>query len=222
MFAFVLASLIAAAGEPAYLASCPAAEETRVLATSTPIARDNIHPTNRRVRLYIDVGSDGRVRHVAMVESSGDAVFDAAALEAAGRFRFAPQTQACISTSTFVPETFDVPLISLARPVPGSTSGALALPSTLPQSAVAICSTPVVELKGLDIPDSRQAPGTAAVDVGLDAAAHVTSVKLATSSGNAKTDATATEEARGAQYAFTPLPGCQPKPAVYRLELTFH
>jgi TonB family protein len=221
MFAFVLATLIAAAGEPAYLASCPAAQETRVLATSTPIAPDNIHPTNRRVRLYIDVGSDGRVRHVAMVESSGDAVFDAAALDAAGRFRFAPQTQACISTSSFVPETFDVPLISIVRPVPGASPGALVIPSNAPASTVAICSAPIVELKGLDIPDARQAPGTVAIDVGLDAAAHVTSVKLATSSGNAKTDATGTEEARGAQYAFTLPPGCQPKPTTYRLELTF-
>jgi TonB family protein len=220
MFAFFLATLVAAAGEPAYMASCPA-EQTRVLSTSAPVAPDNIHPTNRRVRFLLDIGSDGRLRHASMTESSGDATFDAAALDAVGRFRFAPQTQGCISTSSVVPEEFNVPLLALARPAPGTT-GIPELPSTPPESSVAICTTAFVQLTGLDVPDTRQAPGTVAIDVGLDAAAHVTSAKLAKSSGNPKTDATGTALARDAQYAFTLPPGCRPKPTVYRLELTFH
>ena len=95
MFAFMLATLIAQAG-PAYLASCPASD-ARVLATSTPIVGDNIHPTNRRARFLLDVGSNGELRRTALIESSGDATFDQAALEAAQRFRFAPPTQGCIS-----------------------------------------------------------------------------------------------------------------------------
>ena len=87
---------------------------------------------------------------------------------------------------------------------------------------MAICTAPFVRLTGLDVPDTRQAAGTLAVDVGLDAGAHVTSAKLAKSSGNAKTDATGVDEAKSAQYAFTLAPGCPPKPTSYRMELTFH
>jgi TonB family protein len=96
------------------------------------------------------------------------------------------------------------------------------LPSALPDTATAICGAPFVQLTGLDVPDERQAPGTVAIDVGLDAAAHVTSVKLAHSSGNAKTDAAGTAAAHDAQFAFTLPPGCRPKPTTYRLELTYH
>ena len=219
MFTFVLASLIAAAGEPAYVASCPASE-TRVLSTSTPVAPDSIKPTNRRVRFFVDVGSEGEVRHAGMVESSGDAVFDAAALDALGRFKFSPQTQGCISTSSIVPEDFNVPLLNLVRPAPGGT-GLPVVPSSQPDSALAICTTAFVRLTGLDVPDARQAPGTAGIDVSLDAAAHVTGVKLAKASGNTKTDATAVSLARDAQFAFVLPPGCRPKPTIYRLELTF-
>jgi TonB family protein len=220
MLALFLSTIIAAASEPAYLTSCPTAQ-TRVISTSTPIAPDNIHPTNRRVRLLLDLGSDGRLRHAGIIESSGDAVFDAAAVEAAGRFRFAPPTQACISTSSVVPEDFNVPLIALARPNPNG-SGPPVLPSAAPENQIAICSTSFVQLTGLDVPDERQAPGTAAVDVGLDAAGHITSTKLASSSGHAKTDAVAIDEAKSGQYTFDLAPGCKPKPATYRLELTFH
>ncbi len=152
MFALFLATIVAA-GQPVTAAACPASQ-TRVLLTSEPIAPEGIHPTNRRVRLLLDVGSEGELRRAAIVESSGDAVFDAATLDAAKRFRFAPQTQGCISTSSVVPEDFNVPLISLVRPVPGST-GPAEIPSMAP--AAAICGAPFVQLTGLDIPDLRQA-----------------------------------------------------------------
>lgn len=216
MFALFLATIVAA-GQPVTAAACPASQ-TRVLLTSEPIAPEGIHPTNRRVRLLLDVGSEGELRRAAIVESSGDAVFDAATLDAAKRFRFAPQTQGCISTSSVVPEDFNVPLISLVRPVPGST-GPAEIPSMAP--AAAICGAPFVQLTGLDIPDLRQAPGTVAVDVALDAAAHATGAKLAHPSGDAKTDAAAVAAARSAQYAYTLPPGCKPSATTYRLELTY-
>ena len=153
-----------------------------------------------------------------MTESSGDAVFDAAALDAAKRFRFAAPTQGCISTSSVVPEEFNVPLLALARPAGGAGSPVV-LPST---PADEICPAPFVRLTGLDVPDARQAPGTVDIDVALDAAAHVTSVKLAKPSGNAKTDAAGTSAARTAQYAFTLPSGCRPQATTYRLELTYH
>jgi TonB family protein len=220
MFAFFLATLIAAAGEPAYVAACPV-DQVRVLSASTPVEPLNIHTTNRRVRFLLDLGSDGALRRAAMTESSGDATFDAAALDAVKRFRFAPPAQGCISTSSVVPEEFNVPLLSLAKPAPGG-SGPPVLPSSAPETAVAICGAPFVRLTGLEIADTRQAPGTVAIDVGLDAAAHVTSAKLAHVSGNAKTDAAGLSAARDAQYAFTLPPGCRSQPTTYRLELTYH
>ena len=218
MFAFALATLIAAAGEPAYLAACPAAEG-RVIAASTPVAPDTIHPTNRRVRFFVDLGSAGQLRRAAVTESSGDATFDAAALAALERFRFAPPTQGCISTSSVVSEEFNVPLISLVKP-DSVRSGLPVIQSAAP--AASICGTPFVRLTGLDVPDQRQAPETVSIDVGLDASARVTNVKLAHASGNAKTDAAGTSAARSAQYAFALPPGCRPQPTTYRLELTYH
>lgn len=219
MFALFLATLVAAAGEPAYAASCPA-EPIRVVATSAVVEPLTIHPTNRRVRFLVDIGSAGEIRRTAMTESSGDAAYDAAALDAVKRFRFAPPAQGCISTSSVVPEEFNVPLLALVRPAT-SASGNPVIPSAAPETSLAICGAPFVQLTGLDIPDRRQVPGTVAVDVGLDASAHVTSAKLAHSSGNAKTDAAGTSAARSAQYAFTLPPGCRPSPTTYRLELTY-
>ena len=211
MLAIALSTLLAQAA-PAYLAACPA-QEAKVTFTAPVIAPDGIHPTNRRARFFLDLGSDGRIRHVALVESSGDSAFDSAALNAAENFRFAPPTQGCISTSSVVPEDFNVPLLALARPVPGASGvpGVVTLPSTQPGSAVAICTAPFVQLKGLDIPDTRQAPATVEVTVALDAAAHVTSAKLAKSSGNAKTDAFAVTSAKDAVYSFLLAPGCPPR-----------
>jgi TonB family protein len=222
MFALLLSTLVAQAA-PAYLAACPA-QEAKVLFTAPVIAPDGIHPTNRRARFFLDLGSDGRIRHVTLVETSGDSTFDSAALNAAQNFRFAPPTQGCISTSSVVPEDFNVPLLALARPVPGASGapGVVTLPSALPASAVAICGAPSVQLKGLDVPDTRQAPGTVEVAVALDASARVTSVKLAKSSGNAKTDAVAVSSAKDAGYAFLLAAGCPAKATTYQLELTYH
>jgi TonB family protein len=220
MLALLLAPLLLAAGEPAYLASCPAVDG-RVVSTAPVDAPPNIHPTNRRARFLIDLGSDGAIRRVAIVETSGDAAFDAAAQSALAHFRFAPPQQGCISTSSVVPETFNVPLINLiASPPPGGTLPVI--PSALPASAVTICAAPFVQLTGIDVPDQRQPPGTVDVDVGLDAQAHVLRAALVQSSGNRQTDAGALAAARDAQYAFTPQPGCPPKPTTYRLELTYH
>ena len=220
MLAIVFSTLLAQAA-PAYLASCPA-QQGAVLFHPPFTAPDNVHPTNRRARFFLDLGSDGRIRRVVLVESSGDATFDTDALEAAKNYRFAPPTQGCISTSSVVPEDFDVSLITLARPAPGTT-GIPELPTSPPASAVAVCSTtPLAQLTGLGAPDTRQAPGTVDIDLGLDAAAHVTSAKIATSSGNAKTDANALALARDAEFQLMLEPGCSARRTIYRLELTFH
>jgi TonB family protein len=209
MLAFALAHVIAAAADSACGADAPA-HVTLPAIFSAPDG-PTIHTTNRRVRFLIDIGSDGRERRVAMVESSGDSTVDAAALAAVRNMRFAPPMQNCISTPSVAPESFNVSLITLATPAPGASA-----------PPAAICGDPFVQLTGMDVPDKREPPGTVAIDVGLNAAAKVTSVTLAHSSGNKNTDAVATASAKSAQYQFVTEPGCAPKPTTYRLELTYH
>ena len=217
MLALAFAHLIAAATN-GYGACTDVQAHVLTQAVFSP--PDNVHPTNRHVKFLIDLGSDGRERRVAMIESSGDATFDAAALAAARAMTFAGPTQNCVSTSSVAPQTFDVPLISLAT-APPSGSGALAeAPTTFHPAA--ICPAPFVQLTAMDLPEKREAAGTVAIDVGLSATAHVTSVHLAHSSGNAKTDDAATAAARSASYQFLTGAGCAPKPTIYRLELTYH
>lgn len=221
MFAIVLSTLLAQAA-PAYLAACPAQAGHVVFQVPFVAPDTGVHPTNRRARFFLDVGSDGNVRRAVLVESSGDATFDNEAAAAARSIRFAPPTQGCISTSSVVPQDYDVSLITLVRPAAGAP-GAPQVPTPPPASAVAVCSTaPLAQLKTLDVADTRQAPGTVDIDVSLDANAHVTGVKLAKSSGNAKTDATALALARDAGYELMVAPGCKPARTVYPLELTFH
>jgi TonB family protein len=209
MLAFALAHVIAAAADSACGADTPA--HVTVPAVFSAPDGPNIHTTNRRVRFLIDIGSDGRERRVAMVESSGDVTVDAAGLAAVHNMRFAPPLQNCISTPSVAPESFNVSLITLATPAPGANA-----------APAAICPDPFVQLTGMDVPEKRQAPGTVAVDVGLSAGAKVTSAVLAHSSGNKATDAVALASAKSAQYQFVTEPGCAPKPTTYRLELTYH
>lgn len=221
MLALALATTIAAGGAPPYLASCAPAMPGGIISISQPVVPDTIKPTNRLARVFIDIGSDGKPRAAHIAESSGDPVFDAAAVDAAERSRFAPPTQGCISTSSFVAQNFNVPLINLVQPT-GSASGQAVIPKLPTAEQAAVCGAPGVQLRGLDVPDTKQAPGTVDVDVALDASARATGAKLAKSSGNAKTDATAVALAKDAQFAFITAPGCAAKPEIYRLELTFH
>jgi TonB family protein len=220
MLAFALAHLLALAGEPAYLSSCPA-ESGRRTQQAVFNPPDNVHPTNRRVRMFLDIGSDGRVRRVAVVESSGDPTLDGLAVDAAKTEKFAAPSQNCITASTVVPESFNVPLISLVTPPPAGVTGNASIPTSAPAASLAVCPAPFVQLDGIDVPPKREGPGTVAIDVGLSANAKVTSVQLASSSGKKTLDDLATASARSAQYAFMLPPGCAPKPTTYRLELTY-
>jgi TonB family protein len=71
------------------------------------------------------------------------------------------------------------------------------------------------------LPPRRESPGTATIDVTLDANARVTAVRLVQSSGAKKTDYAATVAARNGIFIFVHEPGCPVGPTVYRLELTF-
>ena len=225
MLALLISPLLVAAapGVPAYLASCPTVPGS-VLQQAAWVPPEIVRATNRRVRFYVDLGSDGHIRRVAVVESSGDPNFDTAAQAGLRTEKFAPPMQNCIATSSVTSASFNVPLISLVTPPPAGaspSSGSLGIPAAQPASAVTICPAPFVQLTSIDVPATKAPPGTVNVDVGLSAAAGVTSVALATSSGNKSLDALATASAKTATYQFVLPAGCGPKPTTYRLELTY-
>ncbi len=172
---------------------------------------EGMHPTNPRVRVLADLGSDGRVRRVVTVESSGDAAVDAAAAKAVEHFRFAPPAYGCVTTSSTAALSFNVP--------PEATA---ARQSPAPNVSLAPCAGPFVRPMGFSPPPQREVPGTATVEVSLDSAAAVTGVRLVHSSGNPKTDNAATAAARSGAYRFEPIPGCPQSPTTYQLEITFH
>ncbi|MDQ6925088.1 MAG: energy transducer TonB, partial [Candidatus Eremiobacteraeota bacterium] len=169
------------------------------------------HPTHERMRFLVDLGSDGRIRRLAAVESSGDAAVDAAAAKALARYRFALPSSGCVTTSSGTARTWSIPPEVLASPSPATGAS----------SSPAPCVAPFVRPMGFQLSRRREVPGTASVDVGLDASAHVTAVHLVHSSGNKKTDYAAAVTARNGTYVFERQPGCAPVATTYHLELTF-
>ncbi|HEY6236806.1 MAG TPA: hypothetical protein VIW69_17025 [Candidatus Elarobacter sp.] len=193
---------------PAPLAGCPR-ENVRVVEESNFEFPETARPTHERVRFLLDLGSDGRIRRTVLAESSGDAAVDAAAEKAVGEFRYAAPTAGCVSTSSVWSQYWRMPAEALASPAPGASS------------SPAACAAPFVRPRTFPLPPRREAPGTAFVDVALDASARVTAVHLAQSSGNKQTDYAATVAARQGVYVFERQPGCAPAATTYRLELTF-
>lgn len=192
------------------MAACPRSG-VRILQEATLTLPEGAHPTNARVRVFVDLGSDGRVRRVVTVESSGDAAVDAAAAKAVERYRFAAPSYDCMSPSSSAALGFTVPPEAIGP-----------RPSAAPNASPAPCAGQFVRAMGFPPPSRREARGTATVEVELDAGAAVTGVRLVHSSGNANTDGAATTEARNGAYRFEPIPGCVQSPTTYQLEITFH
>jgi TonB family protein len=208
MMVAILAVLVVTSPAPAS-AACPRAN-VRVVEEANFAFPEMSHPLHDKVRFLLDIGSDGRVRRVAKVESSGDAAVDAAAEKALGEYRFAAATANCVSASSVWSQWWDMPAEAIGSPSPS----AAASPSA--------CAAPFVRPVGFPIPAHVAAPGTVGVDVALDATARVTAVHLAQSSGHAKTDYAATVAARKGRFVFERQPGCAPVATTYRFEVTFH
>jgi TonB family protein len=212
MIAAILLAWIAAGPAPAPSGVC-SRENVRVVEESNFVLPDTVRATHDRVRFLLDIGSDGRVRRMAKVESSGDGALDAAAEKALGEFRFAAPTVNCVSASSVWSQWWSVPPEAIVQP-PAASAAAAVSPGS--------CVPPFVRPVGFPLPAHIAAPGTVAVDVALDATAHVTGVHLAQSSGNTKTDYAATVAARNGRYVFERQPGCAPAATTYRFEITFH
>ena len=210
LFVTALAASPAPVAPPA--AACPR-ERVRVIEESSVVFPANAHPTHGRVRFLLDLGSDGRIRRVAIVESSGDPMVDAVAEKALAQFRYAPPSAGCMSASTVTSQYWDIPPEALAPPAPAEVT---ASPAPLQ------CAAPFVRPARFPGSAHPVAAGTVGVDVSLDATARVTAIHLAQSSGNKKTDYAATIAARNGTYVFERQPGCPTAATTYRFELTFH
>jgi outer membrane biosynthesis protein TonB len=211
--AFV-AVVLAASPPPATVRGATAAcqrERGHVIEESQLEVPPDAHPTNERMRFLIDLGSDGRIRRIATVESSGDAAVDAAAVKSLAQYRFALPSSGCVTTSSVTSRWWNIPPDALASPSPAAVAS----------SSPAPCVAPFIRPMGFPLPRRREVPGTASVDIGLDASARVTAVHLMHSSGNKKTDFAATVAARNGTYVFERQPGCAPVATTYHLELTF-
>ena len=68
--------LIAAIAQSVALGAAPAARcpttPLSIVSPAHPMLPDGTHPTHSPVRVILDLGSDGRVRHAAIADSSGD------------------------------------------------------------------------------------------------------------------------------------------------------
>ncbi|MDQ6944075.1 MAG: energy transducer TonB [Candidatus Eremiobacteraeota bacterium] len=215
--AFV-AAIIAASPAPTTVrgstAACPR-DRGHVIEESQLEFPQDAHPTHGRVRFFVDLGSDGRVRRSSMMESTGDAALDAAAAKALAEYRFAMPSAGCVTTSSTIARWWNIPPAALASPSPAPEGVPISPSSPVP------CVAPFIRPIGFPLPRRREVPGTASVDVGIDASARVTAVHLVQSSGNKKTDYAATVAARNGLYVFERQPGCAPVATTYRLELTF-
>ena len=215
MIAAAFAAVVLAAASPTppargATAACPR-ESGHVIEESQLEVPPDAHPTHERMRFLIDLGSDGRIRRIANVESSGDAAVDAAAAKSLTQYRFALPSYGCVTTSSVTSRWWNIPPEALASASPAPSASSSAAP----------CVAPFIRPMGFPLPRRREVPGTASVDIGLDASARVTAVHLAHSSGNRKTDYAATVAARNGTYVFARQPGCAPVTTTYHLELTF-
>lgn len=224
MLGFILGVVIAASPTPfpqaRAVAACPR-EPPRVIEESNLTLTPEERPTNAHVRFALDLGSDGRLRRAVLVESSGDSAIDAAAAQALKQFRFAAPTFGCVSVSANWSWYWRFPDEVLATATPAASAAPASSPAPSASTAQASCTAPFVRLAWLPIPSRREQPGTATVDVTLDADARVKAVHLVHPSGHFKTDYAATVAARNGNYIFESIPGCPSGPTVYRLELTF-
>ncbi len=191
------------------IARC-ARSPARLVSELHPTLPANARATHPRVGFAIDLGSDGSVRRIVTIESSGDAGIDDAVLAAVEHARFDAPTFSCMASSAAILQTIDLPAEVLASPAPAAAASA----------APSACAAPFVTPAGIEV-TAREPRGTVALDVDLDAAAHVDAVRLVRSSGNSRTDDAAIAGARAAGYQFVVFRGCPPAPTTYRLEITF-
>jgi TonB family protein len=164
--------------------------------------------TSKEIAFEVDIGSDGRVRALQMVQSSGDGAVDLSVRQTLQTESYLPPQTGCVAYSGSLRLAYELPAEA-------------ASPPAAPQKLNANC-TPYVTAFLTPLARDRKRTGTAIVAVELDAAGTQTGAPaLRKSTGSPVLDQEAIRLARTGQYDFLHGSSCTPQPFPYLLELTF-
>ncbi len=165
--------------------------------------------SSKAIAFEIDVASDGHVRGLQMVQSSGDGAVDLLVRQTLQSASYEPPQAGCVAYSGGLRLSYELPLDAAATPP--------AAPAKLNTNC-----TPFVTAFLTPIARDRKRTGTALVAIELDAAGTRTAEPaLRKSTGSPVLDAEALRLARTGQYNFLRDSSCAPQPFSYLLELTF-
>jgi TonB family protein len=164
--------------------------------------------SSKTIAFEIDVGSDGSVRAMQMIHSSGDGAVDLSVHQLLQTAAYDPPQTGCVAYSGGLHVGFELPLDIAATPTPAAKLDTNCTPYVL------AFLTPGAR--------DRKRTGTATVAVELDAAGTQTAAPvLKKSTGSPVLDQAAIRIARSGQYNFLQGSSCTPQPFTYLLELTF-
>lgn len=166
-------------------------------------------PAAEAVAFAADLGSDGRVRDMQLLQSSGDLAVDAQVREALQKAAYRPGRTRCVSYSSIVTTGYRLTDASPAPPAPPA-----------PVQHTANC-VPFVTAYVSPVRSDKGKRGTVTVAVDLDAAGSLRAARLAKSSGTPALDTEAVNAANAGSYNFMAASPCLRQPTTYFLELTF-
>ena len=165
-------------------------------------------PTAKSIGFEVDIGSDGRVRGLQLVRSSGDPNVDLSVRQTLAAAAYQPPQTGCVAYSGGLALNYAL--------TPGSDG-----PPDEPTRLVSTC-TPYVSAFLTPSARDRKRTGTAIVAVELDAAATRTAAPaLRKSTGSPVLDQAALSIAANGHYGFLRGSPCMPQAFTYLLELTF-
>jgi len=167
------------------------------------------HITSNEIAFAIDIGSDARVRNIALLQSSGDIGVDALVREALQKSAYRPARSHCVAISSTIRSAFR---LGDASPAPPGTPA----PMLHPESCVPPVNAFVSPLRR----DGGKR-GTTIVAVDLDAAGALTGARISQSSTVPILDTEALAAARSASYSFANGSPCLRQSTIYFLELSF-
>lgn len=213
LLAAALAGCLAAAGVPPFAAarataSTCATSAARVADAPKLSLPEDAKVTSKTIAFEIDIGSDGHVRGLQLVQSSGDAKVDLEFRQALAAAAYEPPQTGCVAYSGGLRLAY-----SLSPDGPSAP--------TQPAQLSPTC-TPYISAFLTPSTRDRKRTGSAVVAVDLDASGtRGGAPALRKSTGSSVLDAEALRIATTGHYSFLRLSPCTPQAFTYLLDLTF-